>query len=142
MTDQVLNFDFDALTVAEIDFLEDELNSRLRDLLGDKIVTFNDVIDQFRPRAEGDRQPDLKIPQGKILRVMAWMQIRKSDPAATWEQAGELRLKMEVAPPKAEVMVVDAQMAATHPETEMQRLLTAAAAEPMMPPSPPTATDA
>jgi hypothetical protein len=91
-----LNIDFDALTVGEIDFIEDTLNEKLRSVLGDRIVTFKDVVSQFGE----DAKPTFPIPQGKILRVMGWLQLRKSDPKATWEQAGELEFK---AAPKEEL---------------------------------------
>jgi hypothetical protein len=92
---EALNIDFDALTVGEVDFLEDTLNEKLRPLLGDRIITFQDVLANFRDGGDG---AGLKIPQGKILRTMAWMQLRKTNPDATWEDAGALEL---VAAPKA-----------------------------------------
>lgn len=97
MTVKTLKIDFNTLSVGEIDFIEDTLNDKCRSLLGDKVVSFSDVVEQFQE----DTKPRITIPQGKIMRTLAWLQLRKDDPDATWEQAGELQLVADIVP-KAE----------------------------------------
>lgn len=73
--DEHLTFDFDDLTVDEIEAIEDALDAPL-DLA-------------FAP---GQRK-------GKALRVMAWVIRRRTDPTFTLEQAGKLKISASEAAP-------------------------------------------
>lgn len=99
----VLHFDLDDLDVGEITFLELTLNQKLREFLPDsEIITFNDVVAQFSPKArEALGAAGVKCPTGLILQTVGLLQLRRDNPAATWEDAG--KLKVEVEAPKADI---------------------------------------
>jgi len=38
---------------------------------------------------------DADAPRGTLLHTLAWIQLRRDDPAVTWEQAGDVVVELE-----------------------------------------------
>jgi hypothetical protein len=74
MSDDLLNVDLDHLTVGEIEEIED--------LTGLS-------IDAFGEKGK---------PKGKMLRAIGYVTRKRTDPAYTWEAAGNLRVELGSAP--------------------------------------------
>lgn len=160
-----LTFNLDDMEIGEISFLEMELNRQLRDFLvmiaeqlGRPVaVTFNVIVAQFQyARGAVDPEtgekvppPEFPIPTGPILQTAGLMQLRKTNPDATWEDAARMKLKVEIETSGVDPtkLVAEAQAAAAMPEDPMAIIERAATAtfeppsEPgMMPPSEPTSS--
>lgn len=99
--------DLSKLTLGEVDFLEDEVNERLRSVLGSNVASIDSIVAQFQP----DEPPPFVIPRGKIMRILGWIALRRTDKAATWEQAGELDIEVEA--PKVDLLVEAAERVKT-----------------------------
>jgi hypothetical protein len=98
------------LTLGEVDFLEDEVNERCRSVLGTHVASIDTIIAQFQP----DEPPPFVIPRGKVMRILGWIALRRTNPDATWEEAGDLDIEVEA--PKADLLA-EAVEAAKTPET-------------------------
>lgn len=129
--------DLDDFTLGQITLLELTVNRELKEFLpAGEIVTFNDVVAQFQERSGGEA-PRVRVPLGIILQSIGLVQLRATDPEATWEDAG--KLKMEVTTPKvdAAAMVTAASTAATEAEDPARLAEMAASGVPLSVPPPP-----
>lgn len=96
------------LTGAEVDLIEDTLNDQLAARLGDRIVTFSDVLNEIMALAPDGPQPKgVRIPMGKLMRTIELVVLRRTNPAATWADTGQNPLKPELAPPDGAAVGVE-----------------------------------
>lgn len=103
----MIAIDINELTGAEVDLIEDTLNDKLAARLGDRIVTFSDVLAEIMALApDGPEPKGVRIPMGKLMRTIELVVLRRTNPAATWDETGQNPLKPELAPPTAPAVVV------------------------------------
>lgn len=96
--------DFNTLTAADVDLIEDTLNEQLakHPAFATRIITFADVIAGLKAmRAatndeDGDPAPappgSVTIPLFKVMRAFELVELRRTNPAATWADTGQQRL--------------------------------------------------
>lgn len=106
----MITLDIRKLTAAEVDLIEDTLNDQLSARLGGQIVTFNDVMaEASRAAAVRDGEDvavppgTVRIPMGKLVRTFELVDMRRTNPAATWADTGQTALfdaiQVELPPP-------------------------------------------
>lgn len=96
-----ITLDVTKLTTAEVDLIEDTLNEQMGPRLGANIVSFSDLMDTFRwekrvKAAEEAGTAPPPFPAGvvrvspiKFLRAVELVQLRRSNPQATWDDTGK-----------------------------------------------------
>lgn len=120
---ETLTFDFDNMKVGEISLFELTIITKMRehDLLEPGVIpTFDDVMVGFRHQRGNEIAPRVYVPMGFIMQAAGLVQLRRSNPDATWEEAGQM--EMEVRPPKGDpsALVAAAETAATLPEDPLR----------------------
>lgn len=89
----MLTLDISKLTAADVDLIEDTLNEKLANhpAFAGRIITFQDVVDDLRPRDENEDRPR-RIPFAKLTRTLELVELRRVNPAATWDDTGRTPL--------------------------------------------------
>ncbi len=83
-----LTIDLDSLTIGELDLFEEHADIAFEEI--------RDYLGEGEPDADGRRRP--RKGRMKVLRALALVQLRRTDPSAGWDDTYSIRL-----PSRAEV---------------------------------------